>query len=66
MAAPTAIAPSRDFVNLRILRFSRNQREAGIDHLQWEDRIKPMRPLTYDIGVGVSAASSLLLALVLI
>ena len=26
-------------------RYCRNQREAGIEHLEWEDRIKPIRPI---------------------
>lgn len=26
-------------------RYCRNQREAGIEHLEWEDRIKPIRPV---------------------
>jgi hypothetical protein len=29
----------------RDFRYCRNQREAGIEHLEWEDRIKPIRPI---------------------
>lgn len=28
-------------------RFARTQREAGIEELEWEDRITPMRPLIF-------------------
>ena len=52
---------SRDYFNHKFLHMPRNQREAGIDHLEWEDRIKPMRPLTADLGIAVGAMFSLLL-----
>jgi hypothetical protein len=29
----------------RDFRYSRTQRDAGIEHLEWEDRIKPIRPI---------------------
>jgi hypothetical protein len=34
------------------LRFARNQREAGIEHLEWENRIRPLRPLVYDVALA--------------
>jgi len=46
------------------LRFARNQREAGIEHLQWEDRIKPLRPIAYDIALGLSVVSAVAVACV--
>jgi hypothetical protein len=52
---------SRDYFNHKSLHLPRNQREAGIDHLEWEERIKPMRPLTADIGVAAGAILSLFL-----
>ena len=53
---------SRDYFNPKFLRLPRNQREAGIDHLEWEERVRPLRPLTYDIGFCVSIAVGLLFA----
>jgi hypothetical protein len=38
----------------------RNQREAGIDHLEWEGRIRPMRPLIDDVGYVAGTAFALL------
>jgi hypothetical protein len=46
------------------LRFARNPREAGIEHLQWEDRIKPLRPIAYDIAFGLSVVSAVAAACV--
>lgn len=53
---------SRDYFDPKSLRLSRNQREAGIEHLEWADRVRPLRPLTHDIGFGVSIAVGLLFA----
>lgn len=52
---------SRDYFDPKSLRLPRNQREAGIDHLEWADRMRPLRPLTYDIGFAVSGVFALLL-----
>jgi hypothetical protein len=46
------------------LRFARNQREAGIEHLEWEDRIKPFRPIAYDVVLGISVVSAVAAACV--
>ena len=46
------------------LRFARNQREAGIEHLEWEDRIKPLRPIAYDIALGLGVVSAVAAACV--
>ena len=37
----------------RDFRFARTQREAGIEHLEWEERIKPIRPIwAFAIAAG--------------
>ncbi|HEY8698100.1 MAG TPA: hypothetical protein VIM02_10805 [Rhizomicrobium sp.] len=61
----TAIIAQRgEYLDIRNLRFSRNQRDAGIEHLEWENRIKPLRPISYDIALGLCltllAASTML------
>jgi hypothetical protein len=33
-------------------RFARTQREAGIENLEWEERLKPLRPWLYWLAVG--------------
>ena len=33
-------------------RFPRNQREAGIEHAEWEGRIKPMRSILFWLAVA--------------
>ena len=53
------IAQRGEYLDIRNLRFSRNQRDAGIEHLEWENRIKPLRPLSHDL---VLAACVLMLA----
>lgn len=32
-------------------RFARDQRKAGIEHLEWEDRLSPMRPWAFWLAV---------------
>jgi hypothetical protein len=51
---------SRDYFNPKFNRMPRNQREAGIDHLEWERRMRPLRPLTDDIGYVAGSAFALL------
>jgi hypothetical protein len=46
-------------------RFARNQAEAGIAHLPWESRLKPMRPLARDIALTIGVASTIAAAAVL-
>lgn len=44
-------------------RFSRTQREAGIEHLKWEARIRPVRPLWFFvIAAGCWALFALAIA----
>ncbi|MBV9549820.1 MAG: hypothetical protein JO256_09135 [Alphaproteobacteria bacterium] len=43
--------------------FPRSQREAGIESLRWEERLKAPRPLWVDFTVGFAAATALFLAL---
>ena len=47
-------------------RFARNQSEAGIAHLPWESRLKPLRPLSRDIVVTIGLASTIAAAAVLL
>jgi hypothetical protein len=44
------------YLNPRMFRIARNQREAGIDKMEWESRAKPMRPLYYDFVAVVFLA----------
>jgi hypothetical protein len=37
-------------------RFARDQKEAGIEHLEWEDRLPPMRPWAFWLAVAGSWA----------
>jgi hypothetical protein len=37
----------------RDYRFARTQREAGIETLEWEGRLRPLRPWLYWLAVGV-------------
>ncbi len=46
-----------EYLDTRNFRFSRNQRDAGIEHLQWEDRIKPLRPIYQDVLIGAGLVS---------
>jgi hypothetical protein len=63
MSSSTPImAMGSQYVDPNALRFARNQREAGIEHLEWEGRIRPLRPIFYDvvlaggIMIGLSVA----------
>ena len=64
----TAITPITavrgQYLDPNDLRFARNQREAGIEHLEWEDRIKPLRPIAYDIALGLGVVSAVAAACV--
>jgi len=51
----TITALSGEYLDTRTFRYARNQRDAGIEHLQWESRMKPLRPLSYDIAIGAGA-----------
>jgi hypothetical protein len=63
----TAIsALSGQYLDTRSFRYARNQRDAGIEHLQWEDRIKPLRPLSYDIALALGAVCAGITALFMI
>jgi hypothetical protein len=52
------------YLDPNVLRFARTQREAGIEHLEWEDRIKPLRPIAYDIALGLGVVSAVAAACV--
>jgi hypothetical protein len=55
-----------EYLDTRNFRFSRNQRDAGIEHLTWEGRMKPIRPLSVDIAVGLGVISAAATALMFI
>ena len=61
-----AIALNSGYVNHKSLRFSRTQMEAGIAHLPWDKRLKPPRPLSYHMALGVGVASTIAVACLLI
>ncbi|HTP75851.1 MAG TPA: hypothetical protein VMJ73_02625 [Rhizomicrobium sp.] len=48
------------------LRFARNQAEAGISHLPWEERLAPLRPLSRDVAVALGLVSTMAAACLLI
>jgi hypothetical protein len=58
------VAICGQYVDPNDLRFARTQREAGIDHLEWEERIKPLRPIAYDIALGLGVVSAVAMACV--
>jgi len=60
------IALNSGYVNHKGLRFSRTQIEAGIAHLPWEKRLKPPRPLSYHVALGVGVASTIAVACLLV
>lgn len=55
----TAItALSGEYLDTRTFRYARTQRDAGIEYQQWEDRLKPLRPLSIDIAIGAAAIAA--------
>ncbi|MGH6872662.1 MAG: hypothetical protein ACREHE_14265 [Rhizomicrobium sp.] len=55
----TAIsALSGEYLDNRAFRYARNQRDAGIEYLEWEERLKPLRPLSIDIAIGAAAIAA--------
>lgn len=65
MTEPNVIISSQ-YVSPKALRFSRNQVEAGIAHLPWESRLKPLRPLSRDIVLTIGVASTIAAACLLV
>ena len=54
----TAItALSGEYLDTKAFRFARNQRDAGIEHLEWESRLKPLRPWSRDIAFGLGGVA---------
>ena len=51
-----------EYLDLRTFRYARNQRDAGIEHMEWEERMKPLRPLAYDVAIGAGALAAALTA----
>ena len=50
-------ALNAQYLNPNIFRFARTQRDAGIELFDWECRLKPLRSISQDIGVGIGAAA---------
>jgi hypothetical protein len=50
----------------KILRFSRNQVEAGISHLPWEERLQPLRPISRDVAFALGFVSTMAVACFLV
>jgi hypothetical protein len=48
-----------EYFDPQTFRIARTQREAGIDQFGWESRIRPLRPLSYDIGLGIGAVMAI-------
>jgi len=53
----TIHALSGEYLDMKNLRFARNQRDAGIEHLPWERRLRPLRPWSHDIALGLGVAA---------
>jgi hypothetical protein len=48
-----------EYLDPNFFRVSHSQREAGIDQLEWEERIKPLRSLLSSILPFIIATSSI-------
>ena len=48
----TVLAMGSQYTDCRAMRFARNQREAGIENLEWEGRMRPLRPLMPDVALA--------------
>ena len=60
-AMPKCIAAmGGQYFDHHIFRIARTQREAGLEFFGWENRLKPARPLFYDISVIAAAVAVLL------
>jgi hypothetical protein len=57
---------SGEYLSPKTLRFSRTQEEAGISYLPWESRLKPLRPLSHDIALGLGVVSTIAVACLLV
>jgi hypothetical protein len=55
-----------EYLNHHTFRIARTQREAGLDWFGWESRLKPLRPISYDVAAGVGVVASVGLLLLLI
>ncbi|HTQ12508.1 MAG TPA: hypothetical protein VMH86_01430 [Rhizomicrobium sp.] len=58
-------ALSGEYLDSRTFRYARNQRDAGIEHLPWETRLPPMRPLVTDVAIGVAVVIAAVAAILL-
>jgi hypothetical protein len=51
-----------EYLDPRDMRFCRTQHEAGIAHLRWEKRLKPLRPLSHDLAAVLVTAATIMSA----
>jgi hypothetical protein len=62
----TVSASSGHYSNRHTLRFSRTQREAGLEWFDWENRLRPLSHDIANIAIGVIAAAAIVLGFSLI
>ncbi|HWX90833.1 MAG TPA: hypothetical protein VNY75_11035 [Rhizomicrobium sp.] len=55
-----------EYLNHHTFRIARTQREVGLDRFGWEGRLKPLRPISYDVAAGIGVVASVGLMLLLI
>jgi hypothetical protein len=48
-----------EYFDPQTFRIARTQREAGIEHFDWEGRIRPLRSLSYDMGLGLGVVMAI-------
>ena len=64
--AITITASNGQYLNHHTFRFARTQKEAGLEWFDWEHRLKPLRPLSHDLALGVTAAVAIVATLLLL
>jgi len=55
-----------EYLNHHTFRIARTQREAGLDRLGWEGRLKPLRSISHDVAAGIGVVASVGLVLLLL
>ena len=55
MSSSPILAMGSQYLDPNSLRFARTQREAKIEHLEWESRIRPLRPIYHDVALAGGA-----------
>jgi hypothetical protein len=56
-------ALSGEYLDPKVFRVSRSQKEAGIGHLEWEERVKPLRSWSSGVLASTIVTSSIVVAL---